>query len=169
MISHARNLTLVLAVGLSIFFGCLNHKQAVEVIEARAQVQLEIKRSKAAEARAELAEIAAARHVAKKDTIVIRAQAHAAKGDYKQAYEEQKKATAELEAAVDTLAPALKDARSQLRNLGDASQGLVNKTKPSFWKSLTPKFGVQATVGIDPLKPQDGVKHIVGIGAQWSF
>lgn len=156
-------------MGLSLFFGCLSHKQAVEVIEARAVVQLEIKRAKAAEARAELAEIAAAAHVAKKDTIVIRAKAHAAKGDYKQAYEEQKKATAELEAAVDTLAPALKGAREQLRNLGDASQGLVDKTKPSFWKSLVPKVGAQVTVGIDPLKPQEGLKKIVGVGVHWSF
>jgi hypothetical protein len=78
------------------------------------------------------------------------------------AYDEQKAATARLEAAAGPLVDA-----SQAQT--DASQHLSKASKPSFLGRLVPKVGVNATIGVDPLQPEEGIKKVVGVGVSWSF
>lgn len=85
------------------------------------------------------------------------------------AYESQLEATARLQAAVDTLAPALQAERAASQKLQGGAQTLVDATGDSFWKRLVPKLSINATVGVDPLKPQEGIKKVVGIGGSWEL
>lgn len=90
-----------------------------------------------------------------------------AKDAYRDAFHSQVVAAGALRARGDSLQAANDDLAGIVRDYGDASQGILDATKPSFLKSLLPDVGFGATVGIDPttLKPAKAV----GVNVHWSF
>jgi len=71
----------------------------------------------------------------------------------KDAFTEQKQATAVLAPAADHVA--------------DAAKNLADKSGPSFWSKIKPDVGLGATIGVDPEHPTDGVKKVVGVTFSW--
>lgn len=89
--------------------------------------------------------------------------------EWQDSYEQEKAAAGKLRARGDSLEQSNTSLVKVVGSLGDASKTVLKKQRRSFFAALTPDFGVHATVGIDPLKPEDGIKKVVGIGAHWSF
>jgi hypothetical protein len=85
------------------------------------------------------------------------------------AYEDEKRATASLRIANDTLTKALKNERAASGKLQGASQKLVDASKRSFWDRFAPKASINVTVGVEPLQPEQGVKKVVGVGLSWAL
>ena len=81
---------------------------------------------------------------------------------WKQAYDSTAAAAARLKAAGEVVVPAVQAQTEVSEHLADAS-------RPGFFARLVPKVGVNATIGVDPLKPEEGVKKVVGVGVSWSF
>jgi DNA-directed RNA polymerase subunit F len=184
-----------LAVGLSVFLAYTNFKYAGTLAEARAQVVDKVLEAKAANARTARALLTAAeatsnaKHASKIASIeadkarALRVQLQAirqagptgsttdtaiAEADaWKSAFEHQLVATAHLQVAVDTLTNALNNERAASAKLQAASTRLVTATKRSFWSRFIPKLAINATVGVDPLQPEQGIKKVVGIGGSW--
>jgi crotonobetainyl-CoA:carnitine CoA-transferase CaiB-like acyl-CoA transferase len=84
-----------------------------------------------------------------------------------EAFEQEAVAAASLRIAVDTLSSALVNERAASANLRQSADKLVLATKPGFWGRFVPKVALNATVGIDPTQPEQGVKKVVGLGLSW--
>ena len=86
---------------------------------------------------------------------------------YRSAFHTQMAASAALRSRGDSLARANRDLTDVVRDYGDASQAILDATKPSFLARLVPDVGVGAAVGIDPFtrKPSTAV----GVTLSWSL
>lgn len=85
---------------------------------------------------------------------------------WQKAYESQLEATARIQAAVDTLRPALAAERAANAKLAAGSKKLVEKTGGSFWKKLVPTIHVGVTAGVNP---QGKMDVVAGVGPGWTF
>lgn len=153
----------VLGVG---FLGYVNRELRTAVVEARAETQSARQEVKIARGSAARAIIFAKDMQVKKDSAEARAKVQASAGNFKSAYEEQKKATASLQAAVDTLIPKLEQLSSASGRLDDSSGRLVKASKGSFWDHVVPKVGVGGAVGINPAGRPDAV---IGLTLSWQL
>ena len=88
---------------------------------------------------------------------------------WQSAFEEQVKATAALEAANGKLKVALNEQIAATEGLQGSAGKLVDATQRKFWDRFVPKLAINATIGVDPLQPEQGIKKVVGIGASWTL
>lgn len=85
---------------------------------------------------------------------------------YQTAFEDQKRATAYLQAAYDTTRSALDSVSADARRLASQSQKLVNASKRSFFSRFIPEIGFGGAVGLDPTgKPN----VVLGPTLSWRF
>ena len=131
---------------------------AAQESNAAAAKQTAVAKTHADRARAAEAKLAAVRSAPESTTVAIQA----AKS-WRQAYESQLEATARLQAAVDTLAPALAREKAASAKLQGASVNLANSTGGSFWKRLVPHVSLSVTAGVNPQGKPDVVAGI-GLG-----
>lgn len=143
---------------------------------ARADKAEQAAQAHAARARALQAQLAMAKTAATPDTAAIIAQALderdlavQAGEAWMNAFVEQEKATASLQSANHKLTVALESERAASGKLQGATDKLVKASKRSFWDRFAPKLSINATVGVDPLHPEQGIKKVVGIGGSWSL
>lgn len=168
------------AVVAALFLARSNWQYAGRLAHERTVTKLAIEEAKAANAAAARAELAAqeAQKRADKQTAVAKAHADRARAaesrhdapsaatSWRQAYESQLQATANLQAAVDTLVPALAKAKAASAKLQGSSQKLVDATAPSFWKRLLPHASLSVTAGVNPQGRPDAV---AGVGLSWNL
>ena len=164
-----RNIVGTAAAVMTLLSGVLaysNWKTSSQLAETRGALQVAVNEAKQADAKAAKAVVAAQVSNATAAKLTAEAKQHAVKGSYKQAYESQLKATASLQAAVDTLTPALINARASLAKLGAGSQKLIDQSRGSFWKRLVPTVHVGVMAGVNPQGKPDAV---VGVGVGWNI
>jgi hypothetical protein len=173
-------LTAVLAIAMGAYY---QHSHNQQLAEARAETYVAVEAYQEARQQALAAEILAATAQSRADSIeqarvvaaprvaaIVKAapdtckpviaalqgqlaQAESELQARKDAFTEQKQATAILAPAADRVA--------------DAATNLANKSKPSFWSKVKPDVGLGATIGLDPEHPTDGVKKVVGVTVSW--
>jgi hypothetical protein len=83
------------------------------------------------------------------------------------AYESEHQAAQELRSGLDTVVTAAVPLVAATEHLSDAAESLVKASKPSWLARLKPDVSITATVGIDPLHPEQGIKKVVGVGFGW--
>ena len=88
---------------------------------------------------------------------------------WESAYNEQVQASVKLRVVNAGLTKALEDERAASLKLQESSGKLVKASKRSFWDRFAPKVAINATVGVDPLQPEQGVKKVVGVGLSWGI
>lgn len=192
MFSFRTVVSAVAAAGLLLsgLLAYTNHKYAGELSAARQEVQYHVKAAMRAEGHAARAELAAEEMKAEAAAADQRAQVHATRAkqlaaqlavtkatthdslvnvteqaqSWKNAYEEQIKATASLTHAVDTTQSALKDVREASTALRGSATKLVAASHRSFWSRLVPDVGVGAAAGINPQGKPDVV---AGVTLSW--
>lgn len=188
-------LTLVVVVAIALLVYS-NRQYASKLAAARIEVQQEIKHSLYVETVGFNALLAAQRDSIKADSALKVAAAHAANAralkqklaarvvpdtcadivaeeraageEWMLAFESQYEATVALQAQVDTLKPALMQSLAANAALRAASNRLVQASKRTFWDALVPKPSLNATVGVDPFRPEAGIQKVVGIGLSWT-